>query len=878
MNANPLENLNDCGCCEGLTQETPFAIENRAGLSAIAYRVGTHSRFKATMLAQLSNADLGTLKGLMTREDDDFSIALIDAWACVADVLTFYRERIANEAYLRTATERNSTLQLGRLIGYRLRPGVAASAYLAFTFEDAPGAPKCATLPIGTKVQSVPGPGEQPQTFETIEQIDARSEWNAMKPLTTKPQPISPEMDVVLFKGTATKLTKGDALLIMDDADKKLRRVASVQEDHLKDQTTISLVSLPELKFPVFLPINFPAATFLQTKVPFNNTTIQEKVMNQSWKTADLEAFARAQDFSIDQIYQVVANQIQLSIAPAAAIFAMRKRAALFGYNAPDWKAMASSTQGLYPGGSNDWPVFPNNTGTKLYLDQLYKEIKVGDWVVVSLPSKTVIAAVNEVNETAAAYFAISGQVSAITLHTTEDLTLTNMEDLRATRVYIIPEALSPDDLPNTDPVQKNPIQLNGPVSRLVSGQTLLVSGTRADADGVIDAEVVVVSDVTLEGGYTTLRFLKDLANPYQRNTVKINGNVALATNGETKTEVLGGGDATQSYQQYTLKQPPLTYVSAGAASGAESTLEVYVNDVQWHEQPALYGTGARDRIFVTKLSDDGKTTVEFGDGRTGARLPTGRENITATYRKGIGTGGNLKAGQLTLLMSAPLGVKSVTNPQPATGGADSEKLEDARVNAPITVLTLDRIVSLSDYEDFARAFAGVAKALATWTWDGQNRGIFVTVAGPNGAPIAADSTTLTNLISAMHDAGDPYVRWTVQTYIALFFRLSALIDIDPDYQQDKVFAAVTDALRAAFSFDARAFGQGVALSEVIAVVQAVQGVIGVDVTKLYCVGDADVRNARLTAALPQARSDGTISSASLLTLDLAPIDLGVMS
>ena len=116
--------------------ETPAVIDNRPGLTAIAYRVGTHSRFKASMLARLSDPDLSELKALKTREDDDFSIALLDAWASVADVLTFYQERIANENYLRTATERNSILQLACLIGYKLRPGVAASVYLAFTVED----------------------------------------------------------------------------------------------------------------------------------------------------------------------------------------------------------------------------------------------------------------------------------------------------------------------------------------------------------------------------------------------------------------------------------------------------------------------------------------------------------------------------------------------------------------------------------------------------------------------------------------------------------------------------------------------------------------------------------------------------------------------
>ena len=91
------------------------------------------------------------LQGLKTRDDDDFSIALLDATATMADVLTFYQERIANESYLRTATERRSLLELARLIGYELRPGVAASAFLAFTMDDTPGAPLETTVDIGTR-------------------------------------------------------------------------------------------------------------------------------------------------------------------------------------------------------------------------------------------------------------------------------------------------------------------------------------------------------------------------------------------------------------------------------------------------------------------------------------------------------------------------------------------------------------------------------------------------------------------------------------------------------------------------------------------------------------------------------------------------------
>ena len=111
-----------------------------------------------------------------------FTIGLIDAFACAADVLTFYQERLANESYLRTAVERISLQEMGKLVGYRLRPGVAAETWLAFALETPPappsnlapepgnfvtGVPHSLTLETGLKVQSVPGPDEKPQTFET---------------------------------------------------------------------------------------------------------------------------------------------------------------------------------------------------------------------------------------------------------------------------------------------------------------------------------------------------------------------------------------------------------------------------------------------------------------------------------------------------------------------------------------------------------------------------------------------------------------------------------------------------------------------------------------------------------------------------------------
>src|SRR3989442_5420925 len=140
------------------------------------------------MLARLSGQDFPDLHGLASRTGDDPAIALLDAWATVADVLTFYQERIANEGFLRTASERRSAVEVGRLVGYELRPGVAASVYLAYTLDkDLRGNDVLVTIAQGSRAQSVPAPGELPQPFETSADFVASSAWNDLKPRLWRP-------------------------------------------------------------------------------------------------------------------------------------------------------------------------------------------------------------------------------------------------------------------------------------------------------------------------------------------------------------------------------------------------------------------------------------------------------------------------------------------------------------------------------------------------------------------------------------------------------------------------------------------------------------------------------------------------------------------
>ena len=139
----------DCGCGTEPVR-TPVATDPPAYQSALTYRVGRHGSFLGTMTAGIS-AD-PALSRLTTRDPSDPALALLDSWATVLDVLTFYQERIANEGFLGTAVERRSILELGTLIDYELAPGVSAETYLAFTTDDIPGSPTEVTIPQGAKV------------------------------------------------------------------------------------------------------------------------------------------------------------------------------------------------------------------------------------------------------------------------------------------------------------------------------------------------------------------------------------------------------------------------------------------------------------------------------------------------------------------------------------------------------------------------------------------------------------------------------------------------------------------------------------------------------------------------------------------------------
>jgi hypothetical protein len=935
-----------CGC-QGTAPATPEAIGNRGALSTVSYRAGRYATFRASMILALAGtgsdpalaALLAPMAALRTRDPADFTVALLDSWAVVLDILTFYSERVANEAFLRTAVEQRSVTELAALVGYVPSPGVSASATLAFTLADSPGAPAVVPVPAGTRVQSVPGPGQSPQVFETSAALTALAAWNAIPAQTTRPWSLAKDSwgnwpASTWFAGTANNLNVGDALLFV-----------------AAPGGTVNAGSGPTAE------LHFITAVSAD---PVSNAT------QVTWDT-----------------------RLNSDFTGGADVFVFRKKAALFGASAAvvtsstkwDSTANAEVTTTNVAG-----PSYAYGGGSQVTLDAAYPGIVAGTdsaptWLALTEhnsatgPQYGTIFTIASVTDENPQLYNLTSRATALTL--ADPLQLANfapipadstgIDDVLTAWIKATPtatawtqsEQLTGAPLPLADwgftltgpgvpgmlvPVGGTGVAVTGGQG-IASGQRAMVSGKRvrlrvaigakatftpasgaagsavpdgqvflldivppvvdgnlnitfsvitvsgiagsltqwagnpwpsllpADKADPLASEAVVASGVTFTGDVTSLALAAPgLTRVYDRSTVTVNANAVDGTHGETVQEILGSGDATNAALSFTLKQAPLTYLPASVPGGAQSTLQVWVNNLRWQQVPNFLGAGPADRVYRTSVDAAGRTVVTFGDGTRGARPPTGQANIRAVYRKGTGAAGMVAAGQLSQPLDRPQGLSTVTNPGAATGGADPATADVIRVSAPLPTLTLGRVVSLQDYQDFALAFAGITKALAVYAWSGDTRGVFLTVTGPTGAVLASTDPVITALLGALRRAGDPHVPLTIASQVPVPFTFTASVAVDTTaYDPSAVLSQAWQAVSAAFAFSARGLGQGVAASEIIEVIQGIPGVIAVQLTGLQRSGDPASAAAVLRAAGPRPPS-GTQQAvgAELLVLDPA--------
>ena len=536
-----------CGCCTGRDAE-PRRPVNRPGLTRLSYRVARHNAFLDAMLERLSASDLPALQNLTTRDPSDLSIALLDAWAVIGDVLTFYEERIANEGYLATATRMRSVLGLGRLVGYEPRPGVAASVYLAYTLE----ADHRTVIPKGTRVQSVPGPQELPQVFETSEPTEARAAWNELRPRLRQPQIVDTTSTVIYLAGTATRLTQGDMLIIDRVQPSKeegaVGRVSvlitAVEVDDVNQRTKVTLGDAIEMPGELDkTTIGLGDALKALAKAPATPPTNPQRLARD--QNGGLQSGASGGTTLLGALRGIPPDAIAtaLGATPGSApnqcrVYAMRVKARLFGYNAPpkvtttigevdvppniavpgapanepDADAGAAAGTTAFQPDYGEWTLPDTNPPfgedyDRINLDNAYEQVQAGGYIVirkVDVPSAAPFV-VKSVTTVARSAYGMSGRSTLVVLN--EDWTSEGefyaqwAKLMRGTVVHAAPEELTLADEPVDEDIcgradKPVEIELDRLYDGLGPGRWVVVTGERTEPRGVHAAELAMLAGV----------------------------------------------------------------------------------------------------------------------------------------------------------------------------------------------------------------------------------------------------------------------------------------------------------------------------------------------------------------------------------------------
>lgn len=271
--------------------------------------------------------------------------------------------------------------------------------------------------------------------------------------------------------------------------------------------------------------------------------------------------------------------------------------------------------------------------------------------------------------------------------------------------------------------------------------------------------------------------------------------------------------------------------------------------------RPALDLLEARgdEPVFVVEMTDDRRALLRFGDGDLG-EVPEAASRFRAFYRVGNGAAGNVGAEAICHFVlrrgaNPGLGVRA-RNPLAARGGTEPESLDSARLRAPYAIRSdLQRAVTASDYaalaaRDFSAVLQGAAAEL-DWTGSWYAARVTLDPLGREETPAALLSRVATDLEKYRRLGHD--LRVAAASYVPLDVQIHACVK--PDYQRAHVLAALREAFSSRplrgggygfFYPDNLRFGEGVAVSRLVAAAQAVPGVLWAKVEKLERLGEGD--------------------------------------
>lgn len=838
----------------------PRRPDNRPGLSRIAYRIGTYADFREAMLRHLNQDPV--LFNWTYRAADDPGIALLEGASILGDILTFYQDLYANEAYLRTAEWKESVAELVRLTGYRLSPGVGGKG--TFAFEVTGTNP--VTIPKGFPIKAQLDDGRSPADFESTSEVTAYPElsvFSLYRPLQDVTSIDSTTQEFYVKSSTEVELKAGDRLLMAKycsrlwDFDRGEYSIWA-----MKNSEVVVIDSVLELH----------GETAIKIKGSLRGIT----------SLADVVAYKLGRTFSH------------------------------FGHNAPAQvinvpenasDPVTSTTidyeRKVWRGETTGDHVDPDLNADELPLDLEVDDISAGATLLcrakfwqdesalgftpikagANKEWRTLVCTAEEVTKNAYTWGSITAGVTLIkNIYDLWFVDLTsyvyyNRFDIREMQIMeALSKPLTLQVLPEAQDSSGQILYFIGTetAARALAGRSIII---RTEDDEVLERSVSRVDDPVLdfESRISAWRVVLNEAVdyslfPHEDNETKVYGNLVVdATQGKTEKEKsIGSGDSRQTFQTFKLPKAPLTYLLDTSQTPPEvPELVIYANNREWKWVPSLFGRGPKEEVYITREDEDGTSWVQFGDGKTGARLPSGKDNVVAEYRTGVGAHGSLKEGATPQPGSRLDRLKKIYLHGQVSGGAESETGDNAKAAAPGKVQSLNRLVSLQDYETEALSISGVKKVKARW---GMQAGSYVpavllTVLMESGQDDGSHAEVEEIMNEYNRDRGPERFAVVVEPGVFKYITVGLEIGYDGRYKTSDLESAILSALGAVTSSDTdggtglmsisqRTFGQREYRSRIQGVVQNVAGVVWVKVTSLAVLGMATDAGSELVKIL----------------------------
>jgi hypothetical protein len=782
---------------------------NRPHQPMIHYSAKGYDEYRADLMKRLEK------NGFVLR-DDDFVNAFVDLTAYLGEVLMTYQNAYAQEIYLETAQLRESLFSLAYMVDYHINPGAAALGLLVVKAKNG----KNGILPKGFLVSGKEENAKQSVFFETNADLNVDEKFNDFA-LVEKERFNS----IYLNHNTpSSKITVKEKITVIPGQYIYFHSdllgmyyFAQVQSSTFDEEnrTVISFVKLY-------------ASTLTSSKIEISKEAVMKSEISKFLKPENILSENKGHFLFVNR-HKVIGDRIP----------------SMFKIEDGRWGLIRNEPCGVLK--------LENNQGRNksyVWLDGKYEGIEAEAPIVFRHESAINYGIVTELGfETVKIKIAVSiadqkdilesREVSKINVSwlnsapVEHQLNPTEKSSTHIVFVGIQTPLKAETKSKNTDSLKgQNTLKVDGDFSKLEKYRALILHEDE-EISGVKTTEEASVLEVSYDQASKTsaINLKNSISKGFTKHGVKIWGNVAKITQGKTMPEtILGSGRGEESYQTFDLPQSPLTFESRGR-EGLKGAIDIKVSDLIWQQKDDFLNSGSEDFHYIIETDFEGKSRVVFGDGTNGNRLPTGRDNVTAKFRTGQGTSGNVSEGVLKKPLSKPSFLSEVLNPLKTAGGTDPDKEVELRKKMPVEHITFDRAVSLQDYANLALAYPGIAKAKAGWRWLNNKQYVFLAVAGSEGKDITLILENLRAYLDARRDVNQPLI---VKQVDAVPIKLSVSVIASADYEKEKVEDALYKALGKGvnedgtlqfFNFDRLDIGMSIHKKDVYKAVENIKGV-----------------------------------------------------